>query len=86
MAAGMTEADAINLLDSVQPLVHPTMPIQDAIDLVQYLIEVTVGFVRFAPGNATVARPIDVAAITLHEGFRWVSRKHYFTTELNPPV
>jgi len=61
------------------------MPIQDAIDLVEYLIEVTVGFVRFAPGNATVAKPIDVAAITPHEGFKWVRRKHYFNSDLNVP-
>lgn len=84
-AAGMTEQDAINLCDSVQPLIHPTMPIQDAIDLVDYLIEVTCGYVRFAPGPATVAKPIDTAAITKHEGFRWVHRKHYYPRELNLP-
>ena len=85
VAAGMTEADARSLLNSVEQLLHPTMPIQDAIDLVDYLIEVTCGFVRFAPGPATVAKPIDTAAITKHEGFRWVHRKHYYPRELNLP-
>jgi hypothetical protein len=85
-AAGMSPQDATKLLDSVQPLVHPTMPIQDAIDLVHYLIDVTIGFVRFAPGPATVAQPIDSAAITRHEGFRWVRRKHYYSQELNLPL
>ncbi|MFN8653936.1 MAG: hypothetical protein U0133_18685 [Gemmatimonadales bacterium] len=85
VAAGMTEQDAIQLCDSVQPLIHPTMPIQDSIDLVDYLIEVTCGYVRFAPGPATVAKPIDTAAITKHEGFRWVHRKHYYKRDLNLP-
>lgn len=60
------------------------MPIQDGIDLVRYLTEVTTGFVRFSAEPTTVAPPIDLAAITMHEGFRWVSRKHYYPTELNP--
>jgi hypothetical protein len=83
-AAGMSLPDAMNLVESVQPVVHPTMPIQDAIDLVHYLIDVTCGFVRFAPGPATVSEPIDSAAITPHEGFRWIRRKHYYSQTLNP--
>ena len=84
--AGMTPAEAQNLLDAVSPMIHETMPIQDAIDLVHYLIDVTCGFVRFSPGNATVAQPIDSAAITPHEGFRWIRRKHYFSPSLNTPT
>ena len=83
LTAGMSQADALALVQSVEPVVHPTMPIQDAIDLVHYLIDVTCGFVRFAPGPATVAQPIDSAAITRHEGFRWVRRKHYYSPEFN---
>lgn len=70
----------------VEQLVHPGMPIQDALDLVKYLIEVTEGFVRFIPGAAMVHGPIDLAAMTYHEGFRWVQRKHYFPAELNPSL
>lgn len=81
--AGLPPKDALNLLDAVQPLLHDTMPIQDAIDLVHYLMDVTIGFVRFSPGEAIVAQPIDSAAITKHEGFRWVRRKHYYTQALN---
>lgn len=81
--AGMPEKDAVRLLDAAQPIVHPTMPIQDAVDLVHYLIDVTCGFVRFLPGEATVAQPIDSAAITKHEGYRWVRRKHYYKQEFN---
>lgn len=43
------------------------------------------GYIRYAPGPLTVAPPIDLAAITVHEGFRWVARKHYYAPEYNPP-
>ena len=62
------------------------MPIQDAIDLVEYLSDVTARYFRFAPGEPVVAHPIDIATITRYEGFKWVKRKHYFTPELNPPL
>ena len=29
-------------------------------------------------------RPIEIAAITKHEGFKWIMRKHYFDVRLNP--
>jgi hypothetical protein len=69
----------------VAPMVVPPMPIQDAINLAVFLVETTIGFSRFAPGAPTVGGPIEVAAITKHEGFRWVRRKHYFDRALNPP-
>lgn len=81
--AGVPSHEAHALARSVNPLYHATMPIQDAIDLVHYLVELTCGFVRFAPGVATVAHPIDSAAITKHEGFRWIRRKHYYQKSLN---
>lgn len=82
---GLPPDDATRVLQSHAPLAHPAMPIQDAIDLVDYLATVTCGYVRFKPGAPTVAPPIDIAAITLHERFRWVKRKHYYPSELNPP-
>lgn len=86
--SGIPVKDAEQFLSSLpmEPLVDPGMPIQDAIDLVKYLVSVTEGFVRFIPGAPTVHEPIDIAAITYHEGFRWVQRKHYFSSELNPPL
>lgn len=66
-------------------IVGPAMPIQDAIDLAEFLVRVTIGFVRFCPGHPTVGGPIEIAAVTKHEGFRWVQRKHYFDAKLNPP-
>jgi hypothetical protein len=66
------------------PLVIPPMPIQDAIDLVHFLVETTMNFSKFSPGATTVGGPVDIAAITKHEGFRWVRRKHYYDNKLNP--
>ncbi len=60
------------------------MPIQDAIDLATFLVDVTIKFSRFAPGPPTVGGPIEVAAITKHEGFKWVRRKFYYQAKYNP--
>ena len=84
VSAGVPAETADRFLVSRTELAHPGMPVQDAIDLVRYLAEVTVGYVRFKQGAPTVAPPIDVAAITRHQGFKWVSRKHFYSPELNP--
>lgn len=84
--AGVPVPDALRVLNNlpVPRLFHSAMPLQDAIDLVKYMVEVTIGFVRFSPGAPTVHEPVDIAAINFHEGFRWVLRKHYYKSELNP--
>jgi hypothetical protein len=66
------------------PVVMPAMPLQDAIELAEFLVNTTIQWVRFAPGAPTVAGPIEVAAISKHEGFRWIRRKYYFERALNP--
>jgi hypothetical protein len=68
------------------PLVVPAMPIQDAIDLASFLANVSAQFSHFAQGPDTVGGPIEIAAITKHEGFKWIRRKHYYNRELNPEV
>lgn len=67
-------------------VIADSMPIQDAIDLAYFLVELTEKFSRYTPGAATVGGPIEVAAITKHEGFKWVDRKYYFSRDLNPEV
>lgn len=64
-------------------LVFAPMPIQDAIDLGRFLVHVSIMFSRFSPGAQMVGGPIEVAAITKHEGFKWISRKHYYEQILN---
>ena len=66
------------------PLVSPAMPIQDAIDLAEFLVDLAINYARFIPGAPTVGGPIEIAAITKHEGFKWVRRKHYYDRDLNP--
>jgi len=66
------------------PLVLAAMPIQDAIELAIFMVETTIKFVRFNLRAETVGGPIEVAAITKHEGFKWVRRKLFYTGDLNP--
>jgi 20S proteasome alpha/beta subunit len=83
--AGTSQAAAADLLAQLRrQLVSPAMPIQDAIDLAVFLVQATIQFVRFSPGSPMVGGPVDVATITKHEGFKWVQRKHFFDTRLNP--
>lgn len=66
------------------PMAVPPMPIQDAIDLATFLVDATIKFSRFSPGPPTVGGPIEVAAITKHEGFKWIRRKFYYDAKYNP--
>jgi len=65
-------------------LVHPAMPTIDAIELAQFLVTTTKKFVKFSPGGNTVGGTSDIATVTKHEGFKWISRKHFYNTKLNP--
>lgn len=68
------------------PLVFAPMPIQDAIDLAEWLVHTASMFSRFFPGPPSVGGPTESAAITKHEGFKWIRRKHYFNNKFNPEV
>lgn len=60
------------------------MQIQDAVDLARFLVHTTIGFVKFSGGRAkTVGGPIEIAAITKHEGFKRIERRHFYPPELN---
>lgn len=65
------------------PMVFAPMPIQDAVDLGRFLVHSAIMFSHFIPGPQVVGGPIEVAAITKHEGFKWISRKHYYDQSLN---
>lgn len=67
------------------PIVHAAMPIKDAIDLAEFLTDITIKMVKFLPGPPVVGGPIEIAAITKHERFKWIRRKHYYSVHLNPP-
>lgn len=85
MPDGIQKTGLINLkADLFVPLAHPEMPIPDAIDLAEFLLSTTINYTRFKEGSQTVGGPVELAAITKYEGFKWVRRKHYFTSEFNP--
>ncbi|EAR26114.1 hypothetical protein A20C1_09544 [marine actinobacterium PHSC20C1] len=86
---GLDPAQSLLINDNLKAQLNPqmvpaAMPIQDAIDLAEFLVHATIQFVRFSPGSPTVGGPIEIATITKHEGFRWVRRKHFFESRLNP--
>lgn len=64
---------------------QPAMPFADAINLARFLVDVTVGYSRFQLGPDTVGGPVEVAGISRHEGFKWISRKHYYSADVNRP-
>ena len=59
------------------------MPIKDVIDLAEFLINTTIEFNRYLPGVSTVGGPVEIAAITRHEGFKWVRRKKFHDSQIN---
>jgi hypothetical protein len=87
--AGMDANEIPKLLGMVRArssrqLSDARMPIQDAIDLAQYLVDVTKGYFRFLPGADIVGGDTDLAVVTRHERFKWVKRKHFYPVHLNP--
>jgi hypothetical protein len=86
---GIPEKDADAAVQKVRNRLEASvlinaMPVQDAIELAKYMVETTIGFMKFNLGAETVGGPIEIAAITKHEGFKWVQRKLFFSQEMNP--
>ena len=65
------------------PLLHASMPVQDAINLADFLVDMTKKYFRFLPGANLVSGDTDIATVTKHEGFKWIRRKHYYSSHLN---
>ena len=60
------------------------MPFADAVGLARFLVDTTVGYTKYVLGPDTVGGQVEIAGITRHEGFKWISRKHYYSPSLNP--
>lgn len=78
---GVAATDAVQYYTQLRdrlmwPIIYQGMPIQDAIDLAVYLVNVTIGHSRFAVGPPVCGGHIDVATVT-SRGFRWVRRKDW---------
>ena len=64
--------------DLYELLFIEAMPMPDAIDLARYLVETTIGFVKYSVMRPkTVGGPIEIASISKHEGFQWVQRRGF---------
>ena len=59
------------------------MPKQELAYTAEAFITLTSIKRRVSAQQETVGGPIDVAVVTLNEGFVWIKRKHYFDKELN---
>lgn len=87
---GLDEENLDSVLNHIERytranLISPAMPVQDAINLADFLVETTKQYMRFQPGANTVGGDTDLCVVTKHEGFKWVRRKHYFDVKLNQP-
>lgn len=59
------------------------MPKPEMAKMAEALIDLTSIKRRVTRGMETVGGPVDVAVVSKSEGFVWVKRKHYFSSELN---
>ena len=81
--AGQLQEELVR--DLYTTLSVPAMPIRDAIDLARFLVETTIGFVRFAVFlPKSVGGAVEIAAITKHEGFRWVQHNSFDAVSTSP--
>ena len=68
------------IFESLSPLQYPVpfaqMPLQDAIDYANYIINVAIGRYRFVIGPELCGGEIEIAAIKQNE-FNWISRKSW---------
>lgn len=60
------------------------MPVIDAIELTDFLVETTKRYFRFLPGADIVGGDTDIAVVTKYEGFKWIRRKFFYPATLNP--
>lgn len=87
--AGVSEDELPQLMSMIRSrtethLHDAAMPIQDAIDLADFLVDLAKRYYRFLPGADTVGGDTDIAVVTRHEQFKWIKRKHFYSAALNP--
>jgi hypothetical protein len=66
------EKKALDRLNYIIPI--GSMPLQDGIDLVKFLVNTAIGISRFGLGAPVCGGEIDIAVVT-RDGFRWVKKK-----------
>lgn len=61
---------------SMLPLIFNGMPLQDAIDIAEYCVQVVIGRYRFGPGAPLCGGDIDIAVIRPNS-FKWSKHKQW---------
>lgn len=80
------EVEDFSWKNHVEPIIDVVgmLPKDELAEMAESLVNLTSFKRRVTPQAETVGGPIDVAVISRGDGFIWIKRKHYFTTELNP--
>lgn len=60
------------------------LPKDELASMAESLVNLTSFKRKISLDAETVGGPIDVAVISKGDGFIWIKRKHYFTSEMNP--
>lgn len=58
------------------PILHPDQPLGEIVEVAKFLAEMEMKFSRFSPEPDTVGGALQMATISLHDGFRWLQRGH----------
>lgn len=73
--AGIGEEDQKKIFDGLEtPVVYDGMPVQDAVNFCEYILETTIGYTTFHAGVPGCGYPLQVATILADIGFTWVAR------------
>ncbi|MFP6765931.1 MAG: hypothetical protein VB858_20035, partial [Planctomycetaceae bacterium] len=56
------------------PILHPDQPLGETVEVVRFLAETEMKFSRFSPEPDTVGGALQLATLSLHDGFRWLER------------
>ena len=73
-------------INFIRPVIDAVtiLPKEELAELAFSLVSLTSLKRRMSMEQETVGGPIDVAVISKGDGFIWIKRKHYFSTDLNP--
>jgi len=81
-ALGIPDADLLAMMDRNGMIIaQDGMPMQDAINLATYVLDVTIGWATFQIGPASCGRPLQIAVVTPDNGWEWVARPKLEVTQ-----
>ena len=77
---GLSDDQVVEIMEEVREdfqyqVLFAAMPLGDAIDYAEFLVQTTINRFRFVMGAELCGGAIDVATITRKSGFEWIRRK-----------